>query len=566
MNGFDVSLFVHSDKPKDLGPNVQVIVGTPTKDPRSLPFAHKKLFVQNVDKFDLFLYNEDDILITQRNLEAFLALTEYLEPHETPGFFRYELDSIGARFYPDAHHFFHWEVDSVGRRGPYTIAQYSNLHSGCYLLTQRQLGECLKSGSYLHYLHNPGAMHQQAGKHRQSPYKMLESAATDPFTLCGARKVLAISHWEDCLVHHLPNKYVGQGGGLDEKSMQEQIQTLGAIQNGCILPNIGPASEHPHWKHRQIEDQARFNRAYRFIMRPPKVSIGLPVYNGERYLAEAIRSILEQSYDRFELVISDNASTDNTQEICREFAAKDKRIRYYRNTENVGLARNHTRVLELARGEYFKWAAHDDTYQREFLARCLEALKGSDAIAAYTAFNIIDETGRVIRTGVEPIAWKGRPSARLRQLIRQAGGYTVTFSLFKSDVLRQTGAIGRFPFGDHVYVAELAVLGEFAQVDQPLLNLRMHEGRSCIGKKGAALRRLHDPECKRQLLPTELFADLKIIQAIKDLPIAENEKRECIVVALSELARKRVLKWTFPIRRRIGLAPSVKRRNILAKV
>src|SRR3974377_1117825 len=100
----------------------------------------------------------------------------------------------------------------------------------------------------------------------------------------------------------------------------------------------------------------------------PKVSIGLPVYNGENYLRLAIDSILTQDYTDFELIISDNASADATQEICREYTARDCRIRYYRNKINIGASGNYNRVFELARGGLFKWAAHDDVHLPAFLS------------------------------------------------------------------------------------------------------------------------------------------------------------------------------------------------------
>src|SRR5436190_12174806 len=95
-------------------------------------------------------------------------------------------------------------------------------------------------------------------------------------------------------------------------------------------------------------------------MRDPIVSIGLPVFNGERYLRQALDSLLGQDFQDFELIISDNASTDRTAEICRAYVAKDRRIRYYRNESNIGSAPNYRRVFELARGEFFKWCSHDD--------------------------------------------------------------------------------------------------------------------------------------------------------------------------------------------------------------
>src|SRR5687767_6393032 len=105
-------------------------------------------------------------------------------------------------------------------------------------------------------------------------------------------------------------------------------------------------------------------------MNPPLLSIGLPVYNGQRYLHAALDSLLGQDFDDFELIIADNASTDETEAICREFAARDRRIRYHRNTANVGAVPNHNLVFELARGKYFKWAAHDDECHPGMLRSC----------------------------------------------------------------------------------------------------------------------------------------------------------------------------------------------------
>ena len=107
-------------------------------------------------------------------------------------------------------------------------------------------------------------------------------------------------------------------------------------------------------------------------MSTPRVSIGLPVYNGEKYLRAALDCILRQDYADFELVICDNASSDGTEAICREYAARDGRIRYTRNETNIGASGNYKRVFELARGEFFKWASHDDTFHPSLVRRCME--------------------------------------------------------------------------------------------------------------------------------------------------------------------------------------------------
>src|SRR6267142_5432239 len=104
-------------------------------------------------------------------------------------------------------------------------------------------------------------------------------------------------------------------------------------------------------------------------MTRPKVSVGLPVYNGEKYLPNTLKRLLEQDFEDFELIVSDNASTDGTPEICRMFAEQDPRVHYVRNEANIGLAANHNRTFELSRGELFKWAAHDDDFPPAMLAR-----------------------------------------------------------------------------------------------------------------------------------------------------------------------------------------------------
>src|SRR4030042_4089054 len=132
----------------------------------------------------------------------------------------------------------------------------------------------------------------------------------------------------------------------------------------------------------------------------PLVSIGMAVHNGERYIRQALDSLLAQDYDNFELIISDNASTDKTREICLAYAAKDKRVRYYRNQTNVGALRNFDRVFELSSGEYFMWACHDDYWKPRYLSSCLEAFNISEAIVLVgTECDSIDpETGKLIFT------------------------------------------------------------------------------------------------------------------------------------------------------------------------
>jgi SAM-dependent methyltransferase len=215
----DVDLVVTAEASKELGAGVEVIVGLPESNPWSLPFAHKRVFADRVDQYDLFLYTEDDIGVTEDNIQAFLRASADLKPDELAGHVRYELGQDGTVYLPDVHGAFHWKPDSVRRRGSYMVAEYTNEHTGFYILTQAQLRTALASGGYLR-----GA--------DEGRYGMAETAATDPFTRCGFRKVIPISAFDEFLVHHMPNTYVGRMG-IPLTMFEEQIATLTEIHSGA---------------------------------------------------------------------------------------------------------------------------------------------------------------------------------------------------------------------------------------------------------------------------------------------------------------------------------------------
>src|SRR3954471_2621746 len=156
----------------------------------------------------------------------------------------------------------------------------------------------------------------------------------------------------------------------------------------------------------------------------PRLTVGLPTYNGEDYLASALDSLLAQTFTDFELIISDNASTDATESIARAYAARDPRIRYVRHPRNRGSAFNHTYVIREARGEFFKWASDDDLYAPELLERCVAALDARPEIVlahAWTAF--INEAGEIIHTqGYPLITDVDSAPVRFRSLLHTQGG------------------------------------------------------------------------------------------------------------------------------------------------
>ena len=147
----------------------------------------------------------------------------------------------------------------------------------------------------------------------------------------------------------------------------------------------------------------------------PRLSIGLPVYNGEGLLPAGIDALLTQSYKDFELIISDNASTDRTAEICRGYEAQDSRVRYIRQSHNIGMVANHNVLVGFARGEFFTWASHDDLYADDYLQRCVDALdKKPEAVLAHSWWVLIDESCQPLRFFKHPQATAAPPGSSWR--------------------------------------------------------------------------------------------------------------------------------------------------------
>jgi glycosyltransferase involved in cell wall biosynthesis len=226
----------------------------------------------------------------------------------------------------------------------------------------------------------------------------------------------------------------------------------------------------------------------------PRLTLGLPVYNGERFLAAAVDALLAQTYTDFELIISDNASTDRTAEIAQHYAAIDNRVRYIRHPRNRGSAFNHNFVIEQARGELFKWVSDDDLYAPDLLERCVKALDSRPEIPlahAWTAF--IDE-GNKITEPIEYALTTDVPDAatRFRSVLYTDGGDDI-YGVIRMSVLRQMAPFGSYHWPDRTFVAELALHGPFHNVpdflyfrrDHPMRTSRL--GRDDIRKRCARL-------------------------------------------------------------------------------
>ena len=207
----------------------------------------------------------------------------------------------------------------------------------------------------------------------------------------------------------------------------------------------------------------------------PRVSVGLAVFNGERYLEEAVRSILSQTFEDFELILSDNASTDGTEAICRRFAKQDPRIRYYRYPTDIGGANNENRTFELSRGLYFRWAAHDDVCAPDLIAKCVAVLDDApDVVICYSQVVEIDEHGTRGRLISRNNAASPEPYERFARIASSKDFCEETYGLIRSEVLRKTRLQQNYTASDRTLLCELALYGRFHEIPEPLFFKRFH--------------------------------------------------------------------------------------------
>jgi glycosyltransferase involved in cell wall biosynthesis len=203
----------------------------------------------------------------------------------------------------------------------------------------------------------------------------------------------------------------------------------------------------------------------------PRLTIGLPIYNGEQLLPQAIESLLTQKYDDFEVVISDNASVDGTPELCAAYAAQDPRIRYVRNERNLGSIPNFNKLVGLARGEYFKWAAHDDWCEPEFVGRCVEVLDADPGVVLCHAKAIrVDEAGDTLVVDLDPLDVRSPdPAERFRQVLWSLKAIYPIYGVIRTEALRRTQLFRSHSGSDRILLAELSLLGQLYQIPELLL-------------------------------------------------------------------------------------------------
>jgi glycosyltransferase involved in cell wall biosynthesis len=262
----------------------------------------------------------------------------------------------------------------------------------------------------------------------------------------------------------------------------------------------------------------------------PRLTVGLPVYNGEQFLGEALDALLGQTFEDFELIVADNASTDGTADIGRRYAKQDSRVRYIRHDRNVGLVANHVFVQEQARCELFKCAAHDDLYGRDLMERCVDALdENPDAVLAHSWSAVIDESRNVTGTFGSGVPMDSPLAPERFRTVLFDGCHDYEYGVIRTQALRRMTRRGSYHHADRMFNAELALHGRFQQVPDWLYFRREHAGRPpqtvrdrCTIFDPRRADRLRHPVAR--LYAEYLWA---YIPVIRRAPLSSADRREC---------------------------------------
>lgn len=263
--------------------------------------------------------------------------------------------------------------------------------------------------------------------------------------------------------------------------------------------------------------------------RAPRVSVGMAVYNGEPFLPFTIDSLLTQTYRDIELVICDNCSTDRTQQICEDYAARDPRVRYYRNPTNIGVARNYNRAFSLSRGEYFKYASADDYYAPSLIEKCVAMLdRRPDAVLCYPKTQLVDDRNEPIGVYEDKLdLQQPLPHKRLSHLLWNMVLCNAVYGLQRASVRRQVRPYAPYPSSDTVFLAELALFGTFVELPERLFFRRMFERSMEKYPSPYERMKIYDPgNNSRWLFPNwTLFFDHLV--AIHRAPLSLRERLLC---------------------------------------
>jgi glycosyltransferase involved in cell wall biosynthesis len=264
---------------------------------------------------------------------------------------------------------------------------------------------------------------------------------------------------------------------------------------------------------------------------PPRVSIGVPVYNGARFIERTFDTILGQTFADLEMVVSDNGSTDDTEQICLRYAAADPRVRYERHEVNRGASWNHNRVIEMAHpeAEYFAWAAADDEREPTYLEKAVAVLDADPAVVVVHAGTAdIDDEGYVLHTWRQRLAFEQElPAARIKRLLTFNYQCFPAFGLMRLEDLRETRGLAPYADSDAVLIIEMALRGKIVQLPDVMFFRRQHSQRSMVAFADRRQRiAWFDPKRKISRFP-KWRVGIEVVRAVHRAPLGRAERWRC---------------------------------------
>jgi glycosyltransferase involved in cell wall biosynthesis len=281
-------------------------------------------------------------------------------------------------------------------------------------------------------------------------------------------------------------------------------------------------------------------------MSNPRLVIALAVYNGEKYLSQAIESILSQTFTDFKLLIGDNASTDATPVICQKYAQQDDRITYYRHPKNVGASINHNFLFQPGDAPYFKWAAHDDVLKPDYLEKCIALLDQNPNLAIAHSLSIeIDQHGKQLKTyDCEPRLNGILPRTRFWNIL-STNYFNEVFGVMRTQLIKNTNLYGSYVGADRNFTAEMILQGDVGYVEEYLF-LRRHHPEAFTTELLDDISRLKwfDPEARTPAFLTAYIKFQKYFNSIVQLSLPLSEKIACFKL-LFYWAMQRGLKLSF---------------------
>ncbi len=257
-----------------------------------------------------------------------------------------------------------------------------------------------------------------------------------------------------------------------------------------------------------------------------KVSIGMPVHNGELYVEASIESILAQTYQDFELIISDNASSDRSAEICTRLASRDGRIRFVRQATNRGAAANFNHVFRLSNSDYFKWACADDLANPTLVERAVAVLESQpDVVLCSPRTVLVDALGGVQQIYSDDLDLQ---SADVLERFQYACGHTgmlnVLQGMMRSSALSMTPLFRPFRGTDIALMVELTLHGKFVELPEPLLTRRMHREAASASETIEQRQEHLDPKSRGDLSTWWWRHDLEHARAVWRAPLSTSTK------------------------------------------